>query len=118
MSVTQGFWPCSFDHKRNLSSCRVSAYSGRVTEGTLRRVRMAAVVVGVEGATVFALGVAELLRIDTGRAVVGVTTGVFFLGYAAGLAAAAVGLSRLRSWSRAPIVLAQLIQLGVGRLAC
>lgn len=84
-----------------------------MTEATLRRVRAAAVIVGAEAATVLALGLVELVRINTGRPVVGGTTGIFFVVYAAGLAAAAVGLARLRSWSRALIVLAQLIQLGV-----
>ncbi len=113
MSVTQGLWRCSFDHKCVTRTIHRPAYSGRVTEGTPRRVRTAAGIVGAEAATVFALGVAELVRIDTGRPVVGATTGMFFVVYAAGLAAAAVGLARLRSWSRALIVLAQLIQLGV-----
>ncbi len=38
---------------------------------------------------------------------------MFFLLYAAGLAFCARGLLRLSSWTRGPIVLAQLIELGV-----
>jgi hypothetical protein len=43
----------------------------------------------------------------------GITTTVFFVAYGAGLGACAWGLRRRMSWSRAPVVLAQLIQLGV-----
>ena len=43
----------------------------------------------------------------------GVTTTVFFLVYGAGLAFCAWRVTRLESWARAPLVLAQLIQLGV-----
>jgi hypothetical protein len=43
----------------------------------------------------------------------GVTTAVFFLGYAAALLLCGYGLLRLSSWARSPIVLAQLIQLGL-----
>ncbi len=43
----------------------------------------------------------------------GLSTTVFFLGYAAALAWCAWSLIRLRSWARSPVVLAQLIQLGV-----
>jgi len=42
-----------------------------------------------------------------------VTTAVFFLVYAAALLLCAYGLLRLASWARSPIVLAQLIQLGL-----
>lgn len=41
----------------------------------------------------------------------GITTSVFFLAYGVGLAYCAWAVTRLRSWARAPIVVAQLIQL-------
>jgi hypothetical protein len=43
----------------------------------------------------------------------GVTTAAFFLGYAAALLLCGYGLLRLVSWARSPVVLTQLIQLGV-----
>jgi hypothetical protein len=84
-----------------------------VSEATLRRIRAACVVVGLEAAAALAFGVAELAQLDRARLTVGLTTAAFFFVYAGGLAAAARGLTRLRAWSRAPVVLAQLIQLGV-----
>jgi hypothetical protein len=82
-------------------------------EQTMRRLRAAAVLVAVEAGGALAFGIAELVRLDTSRLVVGLTTSAFFLLYAVGLALAARGLARLRSWSRAPVVLAQFIQLGL-----
>jgi hypothetical protein len=84
-----------------------------VSEQTLRRIRGASIVVGLEAAAALGFGVAELVGLDSRRLTVGLTTAAFFLLYAAGLAAAGRGLARLRSWSRGPIVLAQLIELGV-----
>jgi hypothetical protein len=75
--------------------------------------RIAAVLAGLEGITFVLYGLAVLAAISGARATMGVTTAVFFLVYGAGLAVAAWALSRARSWARAPIVLAQLIQLGV-----
>jgi hypothetical protein len=79
----------------------------------LRRFRAACAVVGLEAAAALAFGIAELAQLDRARLTVGLTTAAFFFVYAVGLAAAARGLARLRGWSRAPVVLAQLIQLGV-----
>ena len=43
----------------------------------------------------------------------GVTTTLFFVVYGVGLGLVAWQLRRLRSWARAPVVLAQLIQICV-----
>lgn len=59
------------------------------------------------------MGVVELVALDSEHAVVGITTAIFFMAYAVGLALAARGLARARSWARAPLLLAQLIQLGL-----
>lgn len=59
------------------------------------------------------LGVTELVAVSGERLTMGVTTVLFFLLYGAGLAWCAWRLVRLDSWARAPVVLAQLIQLGV-----
>ncbi len=79
----------------------------------VRRIRVAAVAVGVESVALLGFGVAELAGLDPDHRSVALTTAVFFFLYAAGLALAARGLFRLRSWGRGPAVLAQLIQLGV-----
>lgn len=80
---------------------------------TARLLTSAALVCLLEAAALVALAVVELANLATGRLVVGVTTTIFFLGYALGLAVAAWGLSRARSWARAPLMLAELIQLGL-----
>jgi len=80
---------------------------------TLRMLRLAALVCLFEAAALVAMGVVELVSLDSDRLVVGVTTTIFFLVYAVGLALAARGLARVRSWSRAPLLLAQLIQIGL-----
>jgi hypothetical protein len=74
---------------------------------------VAAVLAGVEGLALVLYALAVVASFSGARATVGATTAVFFLVYGAGLAAAAWALLRLRSWARAPVVLAQLIQLGV-----
>ena len=76
-------------------------------------IRLAVVLVLVEAVALVALAIVELVSLSSNRVSVGVTSAVFFLLYAAGLALAARGLFRLRSWSRGPVVLAQLIELGV-----
>jgi hypothetical protein len=74
---------------------------------------VAASLVAVEAVIFVILGVAELAAFESAKAVMGATTALFFLAYGAGLGFCAWGISRLRSWARAPIVVAQLIQLFV-----
>jgi hypothetical protein len=76
-------------------------------------IRLAAGLVALEAAGLVALAVAEIVNTDSDRPSVGVTTALFFFLYAAGLGFCARGLLRLSSWTRGPIVLAQLIELGV-----
>lgn len=59
-------------------------------------------------------GIAELVAVSSDRLVMGVTTSLFFLVYGVGLAVSVWALLRLSSWARAPIVVAQLIQILVG----
>jgi hypothetical protein len=73
----------------------------------------AAALTGVEALALVGLAVAELASLTGSKATMGVTTSLFFLLYGAGLGVAAWSLYRLRSWARAPVVLTQLIQLGV-----
>lgn len=77
------------------------------------RLRFAAGICLLEALAALALAAVELASLDSKRLSAGVTTAVFFILYAAGLAWSARGLARASSWSRGPIVLAQLIQLGV-----
>ncbi len=75
--------------------------------------RVAAALAGIEALLLALFGLAELFSLTGVRIAMGVTTTLFFLGYGAGLAWCAWRLSRRESWARAPVVLAQLIQLGV-----
>ena len=72
---------------------------------------VAASLVVVEAVLFVVLAVAELADFEASKAVMGVTTALFFLAYGAGLALCAWAVWRLRSWGRAPIVVAQLLQL-------
>ena len=69
--------------------------------------------VAVESLLLVLFGLAELGWLSADKATMGVTTSLFFVTYGAGLALCAWELRRLRSWARAPVVLAQLLQLGV-----
>jgi hypothetical protein len=69
--------------------------------------------VAVEALALIVLAVLELAHLSVGRVTMGVTTAVFFLLYAAALLLCGYGLLRLVSWARSPVVLAQLIQLGL-----
>jgi hypothetical protein len=71
----------------------------------------AASLVAVEAILLVAQGVAEVFVVSGDRVVMGLTTTLFFWMYGAGLAFCAWSITRLRSWARAPIVVAQLIQL-------
>lgn len=71
----------------------------------------AASLVAVEAILLVLYGVAELIAVSGDRVTMGVTTALFFLVYGAGLAFCAWAVTRLKSWARAPIVVAQLIQL-------
>jgi hypothetical protein len=75
--------------------------------------RVAVALVGLQGLTLVVLAVLELVHLTGGRLTMGVTTAVFFLGYGAALLLCGYGLLRLVSWARSPVVLAQLIQLGL-----
>jgi hypothetical protein len=74
---------------------------------------VAASLVAVEGLLVVGYGVLEAASLTVGRLTMGITTTVFFLGYGAGLLVCAWALRGLHSWARSPVVLAQLIQLGL-----
>lgn len=74
---------------------------------------VAASLAAVEGLVLVLLGAAELAATSSGRVAMGVTTSLFFAAFGAALLYFAWSLTRGRSWARSPVVLAQLIQLGV-----
>ncbi len=78
-----------------------------------RPLLVATALVALEAGTLVVLGFWEVGVLSATRATMGVTTAVFFLSAGAGLGYCAWSLHRLRSWARAPVVLAQLIQLGL-----
>jgi hypothetical protein len=76
-------------------------------------IRGGAALVALEGLALLVLAIAALVTLTSDRLVLGATNAAFFCAYGVGLAVCARGLVRLRSWSRGPVVLAQLIQLGI-----
>jgi hypothetical protein len=68
-----------------------------------------AVLVGLEGLFVVVWGLLELVSLDTARAGVAITTALFFFVLGAGLVWCALGLFRVHSWARGPVVATQLI---------
>ena len=59
------------------------------------------------------LALIETGNLNTSRLAMGLTTAVFFAVYGGGLLLCAWQLTRRASWARSPVVLAQLIQLGL-----
>jgi len=78
-----------------------------------RSLTVAAGVVIAEGLVAAAFGVAEALNITSARVVMGATTSLFFVAFGAGLLLCAWGLVRMNSWARGPVLLAQLMALGL-----
>ncbi|CUR61472.1 conserved membrane hypothetical protein [metagenome] len=74
---------------------------------------VAASLTGIEAFVLAGLGVLELANLSSIRLTMGLTTTAFFLAAAAGLAWCAWSLWRVRRWARGPVVMAQLIQLGL-----
>ncbi|WP_297625970.1 hypothetical protein, partial [Nocardioides sp.] len=74
---------------------------------------MAASLTAIEAFVLAALGLLELVNLSSMRLTMGLTTSVFFLAAATGLAWCAWSLSSVRRWARGPVVMAQLIQLGL-----
>ena len=61
----------------------------------------------------FLFGITEAASLDSDRLAMGLTTSLFFLAYGAVLILCAWGMNTLRPWSRGPVLLAQLIWLGL-----
>lgn len=67
----------------------------------------------VEGLLTAMYGVGEAVHITSERLVMGVTTAVFFVAYGAALIVCAWAVNGLRTWARGPVLLTQLIWLGL-----
>jgi hypothetical protein len=67
----------------------------------------------VEGLLTVMYGIGEAVHLTSDRIVMGVTTSVFFVAYGAAMMLCAWGLNRLKTWARGPVLLAQLIWLGL-----
>ena len=74
---------------------------------------VAASLAAVEAFVLAALGLLELASLRSIRLTMGITTAAFFLAAAAGLGWCAWSLWKVRRWARGPVVMAQLIQLGL-----
>ena len=82
-------------------------------DGVPAPLKVAASLTGVEAVLLLIYAVVELFSISPGKAAVTLTTAAFFTLYGGALLICAWGLVGGRSWARSPVVLAQLIQLGV-----
>lgn len=67
----------------------------------------------VEGLLTVMYGIGEALHITSERLVMGVTTAVFFVAYGVALVVCAWAVNGLRTWARGPVLLTQLIWLGL-----
>lgn len=74
---------------------------------------VAAALVALEGGALLVLAVLALLDRTAGTFTIGVTVAVFFLGCSGALLLCAAGAVRSAPWSRSPLVLAQLMALGL-----
>lgn len=73
----------------------------------------AAALVAVEALVLGLLGAAELASLQSSRLAMGLSTAVFFLGAALGLGVCAWALSRARRFARGPVLMTQLVVLGL-----
>jgi hypothetical protein len=74
---------------------------------------VAASLVAIQGALLLTFAVLELVSISSERLSLGVSTSVFFAIYGAALLLCAWALTRQQGWARGPVLLTQLIQLGL-----
>jgi len=74
---------------------------------------VAASLVVLQGGCLVAFGVLELANLTSERLEMGVSTAIFFIAYGVALVACAWGLTRQQGWTRGPVLITQLIQLGL-----
>ena len=82
-------------------------------EGAPAPLLVAAGMTLVQGLLTVMYGVVEVVRLSSDRLVMGTTTSVFFLVYGGALVVCAWGMQRVGAWARGPVLLAQLIWLGL-----
>ncbi|MFL6022276.1 MAG: hypothetical protein ACJ72O_02980 [Marmoricola sp.] len=83
------------------------------TPSAPRPLLLAALLVALEGLFGVGFGIAEAFHTTAARAAMGVTTSLFFAVFGAALVLCAWGLSRSASWARGPVLIAQLLALGL-----
>ena len=74
---------------------------------------VAASLAAVEGGLVVLFGLVQLSSLASDQLSSGLALSAFFVGYGAALVFCAWQLNRIRPWARGPVLLAQLIQLGI-----
>jgi hypothetical protein len=74
---------------------------------------VAAALVFVQGLLTAIYGIGELFSLSSSRVAMGLTTAVFFVAYGLGQIVCAWGMTRLKPWSRGPVLLVELIWLGL-----
>jgi len=74
---------------------------------------VAASLAALEGLVIGVYGLLELFSLSPGRVTMGLTTAAFFAAYGALLVLCGRQLTRAAAWARGPVLLAQLIQLGL-----
>lgn len=74
---------------------------------------VAASLTALEAFVLTTLGILELANLRSNRLTMGLSTSAFFLAAGVALAWCAWSLWRTRPWARGPVVMAQLIQLGL-----
>jgi hypothetical protein len=91
----------------------VEALSPRAWPDAPRPLLLAAALVSLEGLVAVGFGIAEAFHTTSARATMGVTTSLFFVVFGAALVLCGWGLSRSSAWARGPVLIAQLISLGL-----
>ncbi len=74
---------------------------------------VAASLVALQGALLVTFAVIELASVSSDRISLGLSTAVFFAVYGGLLVLCAWALTRRHGWARGPVLLTQLIQLGI-----
>jgi hypothetical protein len=74
---------------------------------------VAASLVAIQATVLVALAVLELANVSADRMSMGVSTALFFLVYGALLGICGWSLTQQRGWTRGPVLITQLIQLGL-----
>lgn len=75
--------------------------------------KVAAGIVVLQALWMIGLTIAELASLNPARLEMGTTTSLFFGAAGIGLLMCAWALLKLRAWGRGPVLLAQLVQLGL-----